>query len=59
MLEWKYSDQNFGVKIFRPKNWPENIKNKILEWKYLHQNFCVKIFIPKNWRENIQTKKLA
>jgi hypothetical protein len=29
-LEWKYSDQNFGMKIFRPKNWPENIQTKIL-----------------------------
>jgi hypothetical protein len=55
----EYSDPNFGLKIFRPKNWPENIQTIILEWKYSDQNFGVKIFRPKNWRGNIQTKILA
>jgi hypothetical protein len=46
------------VKIFRPKNWPENIQTKILEWKYSDQNFGLKIFRQKTWPENIQTKIL-
>jgi hypothetical protein len=52
-LAWKYSDQNFGLKIFRPKFWPEFIKTKKSAWKYSDQNFGVKVFRPKFWLNNI------
>jgi hypothetical protein len=58
-LEWKYPDQNTGLKIFRPKHWPENIQTEILEWKYSEQNFGLKIFRPKYCPENIQTTTLG
>jgi hypothetical protein len=47
------------MKIFRPKNWPENIQIKILEWKYSDQNIGVEIFRPNFWSENVQTKKIG
>jgi hypothetical protein len=58
-LEWKYPDQNIGLKIFGPKHWPENIQTEILEWKYPDRNIGVEILSTKFWPENIQTKILA
>jgi hypothetical protein len=57
-LEWKYSEQNIGLKIFRPKHWPENIQTKTLARKYSDQNIDLKISRPKYWNGNIQTEIL-
>jgi hypothetical protein len=55
----KIIQSKYGMNIFRPKYWSENIQTKLLASKPSHQNYGMNIFRPKYWRENIQTILLA
>jgi hypothetical protein len=65
-MAWKYSDENHGMNIFRPKYWRENYPDQNMAWKYSAQtarcqnndNRWREILKPIFLREYFQTKLL-